>query len=218
MTWNEILTTTAALMQGVGSVVVLFFVVLLASMPIGFLITLLMRCKLAPVRGIFKAYVYIIRGTPLLLQLFFVYFGLPYIPIIGEHLVLSGFASALLGFTLNYAAYFAEIFRGGLLSVDKGQYEACQVLGLSKVQTTLHVILPQMIRVALPSVTNESITLVKDTALMFSIAVPEILHYAKVAVSRTASVVPFVIAFVIYLVLNTALQLFFDRLEKKLNY
>jgi len=218
MTWSEILTTTSALMQGVGSVIVLFAVVLLASMPIGFLITLLTRSKIKIVRWISKTYVYVIRGTPLMLQLFFVYFGLPYIPVIGKYIVLSGFASALLGFTLNYAAYFAEIFRGGLLSVDKGQYEACQVLGLSKLQTTIHVILPQMIRVALPSVTNESITLVKDTALMFSIAVPEILHYAKVAVSRTASIVPFVIAFVIYLVLNTVLQLFFDWLEKKLSY
>ncbi|MEM1483999.1 amino acid ABC transporter permease [Oscillospiraceae bacterium PP1C4] len=218
MTWSEILTTTAALMQGVGSVIVLFIIVLLASMPIGFLITLMTRSKINAVRWLSKAYVYVIRGTPLMLQLFFVYFGLPYIPVIGKYIVLSGFASALLGFTLNYAAYFAEIFRGGLLSVDKGQYEACQVLGLSKLQTTTHVILPQMIRVALPSVTNESITLVKDTALMFAIAVPEILHYAKVAVSRTASIVPFVIAFAIYLILNTVLQLFFDWLEKKISY
>lgn len=218
MTWSEIITITAALMQGVGSVVVLFVVVLLASIPVGFLITLMTRSRIRPVQWFSRAYIYVIRGTPLMLQLFFVYFGLPYIPVVGKYIVLSGFASALLGFTLNYAAYFAEIFRGGLLSVDKGQYEACQVLGLDKVQTTVHVILPQMIRVALPSVTNESITLVKDTALMFSIAVPEILHYAKVAVSRTASIVPFVIAFIVYLVMNTVLQLFFDWLEKKISY
>ena len=116
------------------------------------------------------------------------------------------------------AAYFAEIFRGGLLAIDRGQYEACQVLGLSRVQTTVRVILPQMIRVALPSITNESITLIKDTALVFSIAVLEILYYAKAAVTRTGNVFPYVIAFVIYLLLNTVLQMFFKWLEKKTAY
>ena len=125
---------------------------------------------------------------------------------------------ALIGFSLNYAAYFAEIFRGGLLSIDRGQYEACQVLGLNKVQTTFHVILPQMIRVALPSITNESITLVKDTALVFAISITEILYYAKAAVTRTGNVFPYVIAFVIYLAMNTVLQLFFNWLEKKMAY
>lgn len=218
MSWSEIVQTAGALLQGLGTVLVLFGVVLIASMPLGLLITLAIRSKFAPLRGFFKAYVYVMRGTPLMLQLFFIYFGLPQIPYIGEFLKLSGFTAALVGYSLNYAAYFAEIFRGGLLAVEKGQYEACQVLGLNKIQTAVYVILPQMIRTALPSITNESITLIKDTALVFSISVPEILHYAKVAVSRTASVVPFVIAFVIYLVLNSILQFIFDRLEKKLAY
>ena len=144
--------------------------------------------------------------------------GIPYLPVVGKMLVLSGFSSALVGYTLNYAAYFAEIFRGGLLAVDKGQYEAAQVLGFSKAQTIVRIVMPQMIRVALPSVTNESITLVKDTALMYAVAVPEILHYAKVAVSRTANPMAFVVAFVIYLIMNTILQLVFNWLEKKLAY
>lgn len=215
MGWGEILITAAALLEGLGVVLVLFFVVLATSLPLGFFLTLLVRSKIPPLRWLTNAYIYVIRATPLMLQLFFVYYGLP---LLSKRLAFSGLAAALLGFALNYAAYFAEIFRGGLLSVDKGQYEAAQVLGLSRVQTTVRVILPQMFRVALPSITNESITLVKDTALVFSIAVPEILHYAKVAVSRTGSVVPYIIAFVIYLILNSLLQLFFNWLEKKTAY
>ena len=218
MNMSEILTTTKALLQGVEVVTILFVVVLIASIPLGFVLTLLSRCRIAPVRWVVNAYIYVVRGTPLMLQLFFIYFGLPYLPVIGKMLVLSGFSSALVGYTLNYAAYFAEIFRGGLLAVDKGQYEAAQVLGFSKAQTIVRIVMPQMIRVALPSVTNESITLVKDTALMYAVAVPEILHYAKVAVSRTANPMAFVVAFVIYLIMNTILQLVFNWLEKKLAY
>ena len=158
------------------------------------------------------------RGTPLMLQLFFIYYGLPFVSDFFKAALQSAMVCALLGFSLNYAAYFAEIFRGGLLAIDRGQYEACQVLGLSRVQTTVRVILPQMIRVALPSITNESITLIKDTALVFSIAVLEILYYAKAAVTRTGNVFPYVIAFVIYLLLNTVLQMFFKWLEKKTAY
>ena len=150
-----------------------------------------------------------------MLQLFFIYYGLPFVSDFFKAALQSAMVCALLGFSLNYAAYFAEIFRGGLLAIDRGQYEACQVLGLSRVQTTVRVILPQMIRVALPSITNESITLIKDTALVFSIAVLEILYYAKAAVTRTGNVFPYVIAFVIYLLLNTVLQMFFKWLEKK---
>ncbi len=218
MNWSDILTTTSALMQGMGVVLILFFAVLVMSIPLGFLLTLCTRSRFAPLRWIVNAYIYVIRGTPLMLQLFFIYFGLP---TLGEPFVTIFFDAmtcALTGFALNYAAYFAEIFRGGLLAIDKGQYEACQVLGLNKWQTTTRVILPQMIRVTLPSITNESITLIKDTALVFSISIPEILHYAKVAVSRTGSVYPYAIAFVVYLVLNTILQFVFKQLEKKTAY
>ncbi len=218
MDWNEIVVTTSALMQGLGAVLLLFVVVLAASIPLGFLLTLWTRSRIAPLRWLVNAYIYVMRGTPLMLQLFFIYFGLPLLGEPFRTLFFSAMTCALVGFSLNYAAYFAEIFRGGLLSIDRGQYEACQVLGLNKVQTTFHVILPQMIRVALPSITNESITLVKDTALVFAIAIPEILHYAKVAVSRTGSIFPYVIAFVIYLAMNTVLQLVFNWLEKKTAY
>ena len=179
-----------------------------ASMPLGFLLTLVARCRFAPLRWIVNAYIYVMRGTPLMLQLFFIYYGLPFVSDFFKAALQSAMVCALLGFSLNYAAYFAEIFRGGLLAIDRGQYEACQVLGLSRVQTTVRVILPQMIRVALPSI----------TALVFSIAVLEILYYAKAAVTRTGNVFPYVIAFVIYLLLNTVLQMFFKWLEKKTAY
>lgn len=209
---------TMALLQGVTAPIVLFAVVLLVALPLGFLITLMTRVKFAPCRWIANAYIYVIRGTPLLLQLLFIMFGLPYIPLIGQFLVLPRFTAAIVGFVLNYAAYFAEIFRGGLISVDPGQYEAAKVLGLTRFQTMIRVVLPQMFRVALPSITNESITLVKDTALMYAVAVPEILHYAKAAVTRDSNTTAFLVAAVIYLVMNTVLQLIFRQIEKKLDY
>ena len=218
MSISEIATTTSAILQGLGTVLTLFFVVLVASLPLGFLMTLGTRSRVAPLRWIINAYIYVMRGTPLMLQLFFIYYGLPFVNDFFKTALHSAMVCALIGFSLNYAAYFAEIFRGGLLSIDRGQYEACQVLGLNKVQTTFHVILPQMSRVALPSITNESITLVKDTALVFAISITEILYYAKAAVTRTGNVFPYVIAFVIYLAMNTVLQLFFNWLEKKMAY
>jgi polar amino acid transport system permease protein len=163
-------------------------------------------------------YIYVIRGTPLLLQLLFFCFGLPMLPVIGEYLVMDRTTAAVLAFVLNYAAYFAEIFRGGMLSIDKGQYEASQVLGLSKSQTLIRVIVPQMVRIALPAVTNEATTLVKDTALLYAVAVPELLHFANTAVNRDFSIVPYVVAAVIYLLLALVLTLFFRALEKRFKF
>ena len=140
------------------------------------------------------------------------------IPGIGEYLTIDRFAAACLGFILNYAAYFAEIFRGGLLSIDKGQYEAAKVLGLSKSQTTRKIILPQMFRVALPSVANESITLIKDTALLYAVAVPELLHFAETSVNRDFSIVPYFIAGAIYLIMTIILTIFFKWLERRFQY
>ena len=197
----------------------LFAIVIVLSLPLGFGITLLARCRFLPVVWLARAFIYVVRGTPLLLQLLFIYFGLPLIPGIGEkYLVFDRFTAACIGFVLNYAAYFAEIFRGGFLSVDKGQYEAAQVLGLSRAQTFLRVVIPQMLRVALPSLSNESVTLVKDTSLLYAVSVPEILHAAKTAVNRDVTIVPFFVAAVIYLVMNTVLSLLFKYIEKKLNF
>ena len=195
----------------------IFLLTLVFSMPLGLLICVARMYAWKPVQWLMKFYISVVRGTPLMLQLLVIYFGKYFL--FGLPLTTNyRFWAVIIAFSLNYAAYFAEIFRGGLLAIDRGQYEACQVLGLSRVQTTVRVILPQMIRVALPSITNESITLIKDTALVFSIAVLEILYYAKAAVTRTGNVFPYVIAFVIYLLLNTVLQMFFKWLEKKTAY
>lgn len=206
------------MLEGAQMTVLLFLVAIVVSVPLGFILTLLAKSRSKPIAGLAHAYIYVMRGTPLLLQLLFICFGLPILPVIGKFLVMDRFAAACLGFILNYAAYFAEIFRGGLLAVDKGQSEAAQVLGLSRWQTMTKIILPQMFRVALPAVSNESITLVKDTALLYAVAVPELLHYAKTAVNRDFTIAPFFVAGVIYLLMTLVLTLFFKQVEKKFKF
>ena len=148
-----------------------------------------------------------------------IYFGLPCLPYVGGYFSTMGrFTATIWGFVLNYAAYFAEILRGGLLSVDPGQYEAAKVLGLTRRQTMLRVVAPQMLRVAMPSISNETITLVKDTSLMFTLAVPEVLQFAKSAVSSTGKTFPFVAAGVIYLVMNMMITCLLKRLERRFDY
>lgn len=203
------------MLEGAQITVLLFLIAIAISIPLGFLLTLLVRSKFKPVAWLAEGYIYLMRGTPLLLQLLFICFGLPMIPVIGEYLVLDRFVAACLGFILNYAAYYAEIFRGGLLAVEKGQYEASQVLGLNKWQTMRKIILPQMFRVALPAVSNESVTLVKDTALLYAVAVPELLHFAQTAVNRDFTIVPFFLAGVIYLIITLVLTMFFKYLERR---
>lgn len=206
------------MLEGAQTTVTLFLVAIVASIPLGFLLTLAVRSKFKPVSWLANAYIYLFRGTPLLLQLLFFVFGLPLLPVVGEYLVLDRFTAACLGFILNYAAYFAEIFRGGLLAIDKGQYEASQVLGLNKWQTTTRVVLPQMFRNALPAVANESVTLVKDTALLYAVAVPELLHFAQTAVNRDFTIFPFFLAGVIYLIITLCLTVFFKWLERRFKY
>ncbi len=216
MDFTYIMQVTKALMEGFGATLWLFVLVLVLSIPIGFLMTLVLRCKIAPLRWLVNVYVYVLRGTPLLLQLMVVYFGINIA--FSDYFHIKRETAAALAFVLNYSAYFAEIFRGGLLAIDKGQYEACKVLGLSKLQTNIHVIIPQMFRVAMPSVTNEAITLVKDTALLYAVSVPEILHYAKATVVRDSDMTAFVVAGVIYLIMNTVFTLLFTKIEKKMAY
>ncbi|WP_334073471.1 amino acid ABC transporter permease [Paenibacillus sp. A14] len=209
---------TGPMLEGAKTTVLLFFLAIVTSIPLGFAITLLVRSRFKPLAWLANAFIYVMRGTPLLLQMLFFCFGLPVLPVIGEYLVLDRFVAAALAFTLNYAAYFAEIFRGGLLAIDKGQYEAAQVLGLGRFHTLARIILPQMFRIALPAVSNEAITLVKDTALLYAVAVPELLHFAKTAVNRDFTIMPFVIAGVIYLVMTLILTLFFKILERKFKF
>ncbi|RHW37608.1 amino acid ABC transporter permease [Lysinibacillus yapensis] len=213
--WNSIIWP---MLEGAQMTVLLFFIAIIISIPLGFLLTLAVKSSFKPLSWLAQTYIIVMRGTPLLLQLLLICFGLPMLPIVGEYLVFDRFVAACIGFILNYAAYFAEIFRGGLLAIDKGQYEAAQVLGLSKLQTTTRVILPQMFRVALPAVSNESITLIKDTALLYAVAVPELLHFAQTAVNRDFTIVPYFIAGVIYLIMTLILSLFFKWLERRYKF
>jgi polar amino acid transport system permease protein len=206
------------MLEGAQMTILLFFIAIIVSVPLGFLLTLAVKSSIKPLSLLAQGYVYIMRGTPLLLQLLLICFGLPMLPLVGEYLVLDRFVAACLGFVLNYAAYFAEIFRGGLLAIDKGQYEASQVLGLSKWQTTTRIILPQMVRVTLPAIANQSVTLVKDTALLYAVAVPELLHYAQTAVNRDFTIVPFFVAGLIYLVMTLFLTFIFKGIERRYKF
>lgn len=211
-------TIIKPMLGGAQNTILMFLIAIVLSIPLGFLLTMAVRSSIKTISWLAQTYIYVMRGTPLLLQLLFICFGLPLIPGIGQFLVFDRFVAAGLGFILNYAAYFAEIFRGGLLAIDKGQYEASQVLGLNKWQTTTKIVLPQMFRIALPAIANESVTLVKDTALLYAVAVPELLHYAETAVNRDFSIMPFFYAGIIYLIITFILSMFFKWLEQRYQF
>lgn len=209
---------TIPMLQGMVITLSVFAVTIVCSIPLGFMFTLMARSRLKPVKSLAKGYIYVVRGTPLLLQIMFVYFGLPLLPVVGDYLIFGRFTAACIAFCMNYAAYFAEIFRGGLLAIDKGQYEAAKVLGLTKIETMIRVVIPQMIRVCLPAISNETITLVKDTALVTVIGVAEILHYAKTAVNRDGDTFAFLVAAALYLLINFVITMVFKRLETKYEF
>lgn len=220
MTWSYVVRVGWPMLQGSAYTVSLFLITILVSLPLGLMLTFMRKSRIAPVRWLCSGYVGLMRGTPLMLQLFFFYYGMCFIPGIGAWwgLNINAFTAACIAFCLNYAAYFCEIYRGGLLSIDKGQYEAAKVLGYNKLQTYVKIILPQMFRVVLPSISNESITLVKDTALITAIAISEIIHAAKVAVNRDGDPAAYIVAAVIYLLMNFVLIRVFNKLEKKFSY
>ena len=197
------------LTQGMFTSVEIFLLTLLFSLPLGLLVAFGRMSKKKPLSAIVKIYIAIMRGTPLMLQLIVVYFAPFYI--FGMNL--AGFR-----FAVNYAAYFAEIYRGGIEAIDKGQYEAAQVLGYSKGRTFFRIILPQVLKIITPSVTNETITLVKDTSLAFVLAQAEMFTIAKQIAAKEASVGPLMVAGVFYFVFNFVVAFVMDRIEKKLNY
>ena len=209
---------TVPMLQGMVITLSVFAVTIVCSLPLGFMFTLMARSRIKPIKSLAKGYIYVVRGTPLLLQIMFVYFGLPLLPVVGDYLIFGRFTAACIAFCMNYAAYFAEIFRGGLLAIDKGQYEAAKVLGLTKIETMIRVVIPQMIRVCLPAVSNETITLVKDTALVTVIGVAEILHYAKTAVNRDGDTFAFLVAAALYLLINFVITMVFKKLETKYEF
>lgn len=197
--------------------IAIFALTLLFSLPLGLVICFGRMSKLWPVQLIFKFYISVMRGTPLMLQMLAVYFC-PYF-IFGIKLTLSyQFYAVIIAFSINYAAYFAEIYRSGIQSMPIGQYEAAQVLGYNRAQTFFKIILPQVIKRILPSITNEVITLVKDTSLAFAISYAEMFTIAKRIVAKEATVVPFFVAGLFYYIFNFIVAFVMERAEKKLNY
>ena len=196
----------------------IFVVTLAFSLPLGLLIAFGRMSKNKVLQAIVKTYISIMRGTPLMLQLMVVYFG-PYY-LLGIKIKSNNYRliAAMIGFVINYAAYFAEIYRSGIQSMPAGQYEAAKLLGYSRSQTFFRIILPQVIKRILPSVTNEVITLVKDTSLAFTISVLEMFSIAKALASSQTSMIPFVAAGLFYYIFNLVVAVVMEWIEKKLSY
>lgn len=205
------------LMSGIGMTCAIFFLTLLFSLPLGMGVALLRMGRNKVLSGIMRVYISILRGTPLMLQIIVVYFA-PYYVFRIRISQNYRFIAVIVAFVLNYAAYFAEIYRSGIQSVPRGQYEAAQVLGYSKNQTFMKIIVPQVIKRVLPAITNEVITLVKDTSLSFVIAEAEMFTIAKQIASKEASIMPLMIAGVFYYVFNFIVEVAMNFIEKKYNY
>ncbi len=205
------------LMSGMGMTCAIFFLTLLFSLPLGMGVALLRMGRNKVLSGIMRVYISILRGTPLMLQIIVVYFA-PYYVFRIRISQNYRFIAVIVAFVLNYAAYFAEIYRSGIQSVPRGQFEAAQVLGYSKNQTFMKIIVPQVIKRVLPAITNEVITLVKDTSLSFVIAEAEMFTIAKQIASKEASIMPLMIAGVFYYVFNFIVEVVMNFIEKKYNY
>ena len=205
---DKLFDTFLLMLDGSEITLEIFAVTLVLALPLGMLAALGRLSQLKLLSRLVEFYVWIMRGTPLMLQLLFVYFALPMIGI-----RLPDLAAALLAFTLNYAAYFAEIFRAGIQSVPRGQYEAARTLGMSYPQTMRRIILPQVFRMVLPPVSNETINLVKDTSLVYILAMNDLLRVARTIVQREFDMTPFLIAAVFYLAMTFVLTWGFKKLE-----
>lgn len=214
----EIIKLFTLLSKGFIIAVEVFVLTLLFSLPLGLVTALGRMSKNRLIRGSMKLYILLMRGTPLILQIAFVYFAPYYMFPEGMKINLDRFVAAVLACTLNYAAYFAEIYRGGIESIPQGQYEAASVLGFSRTQTFTRIILPQVIKRILPPISNEIITLVKDTALVSTIGIVELFRIATAEASRSFSTVPLVVAGVFYLFLNWVVTEVLHKGEKKLSY
>ena len=211
---EAMLKLIGSMQSGFSATLTIFFATLIFSIPLGMVLALLRMSRRRVVSMPVALYILVMRGTPLMLQLFAIYFALPMF--FGMNL--DRMSATILAFSLNYAAYFAEIFRGGMMSIPVGQHEACQVLGMTKLQAFFHVVLPQVCKRVLLPVSNEVITLVKDTSLANIIAVSELFRAAKNEASRTASVEPLFVAGLFYLLMNGVVTLFFSYLTKRMDY
>ena len=213
MTFSTMLAQLGAgMLKSMG----IFFWTVVLSLPLGLFVSFGRMSKNSVIRNIVKIYISVMRGTPLMLQLMIVYYS-PFL-LFGMNIRTFRFPAIIIGFTINYAAYFAEIFRSGIESMPVGQYEAAQLLGYSKSQTFMKIILPQVIKRILPAVTNEVITLVKDKSLAFSLAYMEMFTIAKQIVAKDSTFVPFIVAAVFYYVFNFVVAAVMENIEKRMSY
>lgn len=201
------------LLSGATITLQLFSLTLVFSIPLGILAGFALVSSFKPLRWLTQAYVWLMRGTPLLLQLIFVFYGLPLLGIVFDR-----FEAALFAFVLNYAAYFAEIFRGGIQSIPVGQYEAAQVLRLTKRQTIMKIIIPQVVKITLPSVGNEVISLVKDTSLIYILGLSDVMRMGKIAMERDTTLLPLLGVAIIYLFLTGIFTVLLKKIESHYQY
>ncbi|MCR4726297.1 MAG: amino acid ABC transporter permease [Clostridia bacterium] len=211
---------TKQLLSGFGTTCLLFILTLVFALPLGLIVCFGSMTRFKPLRYLTRAFVWIIRGTPLMLQLFVVFYvpGMLFDSPIFATIENGRFVAALIAFVINYACYFSEIYRGGIESISKGQYEACSVLGMTKTQTFFHVVLPQVVKRIIPPMSNEIITLVKDTSLARVISVIDVIFAAEMILSLKALLWPLFYAGAFYLVFNGILTLLFRFIERKLDY
>lgn len=210
---NYIIKIMPQILDGLGMTLKIFILTLILSIPLGIIIAIMRTTKSVFLNKISGFYVLIMRGTPLLLQIVVIYFGLPIVGIKFDR-----FIAAIFAFTLNYAAYFGEIFRGGILSIDEGQIEGAQVLGLSSKDTFFRIILPQAVKNVLSPVANEITTLVKDTSLVYVVGLDEILRVGTTATNRDVSLMPLLIVGVVYLIVIAVLSKIMAKIEKRYDY
>ena len=202
---------------GFTKTLLIFVLTLLFSMPLGLLVVFCRMSKFSPLRGITKVFISILRGTPLMLQLLVAFYG-PYYIFKVQLTTSYRFVALILGFVINYSAYFAEIYRSGIESIPVGQYEAANILGYSKSQTFIRIIFPQMVKRVIPPVTNEVITLVKDTSLSYALAYAEMFTLAKQIAAAKTNIMPLFVAGVFYFIFNAVVAFVMEAIEKKLSY
>ena len=203
-----------SILGGLKMTLGVFVLTLIGSVPLGILVSLALRSDIYLLKWVMNAYVWIMRGTPLLLQIVFVYYGLS----LANIMTLPRFEAAVVTFILNYTAYFAAIFRGGIQSIPDGQYDGAKVLGLSKLQTMRKIVLPQVLKIVMPSVGNEVVNLVKDSSLVYVIGLGDLMRAGNIAASRDVTLVPYLLVGLVYLVLIAIATIVQRRMESKMNY
>ena len=213
----DLTTMTGMLVQGFGTTLALFALTLVGAIPLGIPVALARMSRFRPLAWLARAFISVLRGTPLMLQMFAIYFA-PFYVFGIELTPASKWQACVVAFIVNYAAYFAEIYRSGIQSIPRGQYEAADVLGYTRAQTFLLIVLPQVVKRILPAMGNEVITLVKDTSLAFSIGVAEMFTTARAIVASQANMMPFVFAAAIYWLFNMLVELVMSRAERSLDY